>query len=110
MKKNLFEMGAKIEEGWEADNKMRPKTQKTQEIRPPQAHRLYVRKEKRRGKNITVVAPFFLAEKELKTLLTHLKKKLGTGGTLKGDSLEFQGDIGDTLRRELEAMRYRFRN
>jgi len=109
VKKNLFEMGAKIEAGWEADNKTRPAEDNAREILPPDKHRLTLHKEKRRGKTVTVVAPFHLAETEAKILLKRLKKKLGVGGTLKKTAMEFQGDIGDTLRNELEAMRYRFR-
>ncbi|MEN8726521.1 MAG: translation initiation factor, partial [Sulfurovum sp.] len=43
-------------------------------------------------------------------LLKTLKKKLGTGGTVKDESLEFQGDIPELLRKYLEALGYRFKN
>jgi translation initiation factor 1 len=58
---------------------------------------------------VTIVKPFHLAKTELQTLLKRLKKKLGTGGTLKENALEFQGDIPDKLQSALEEMHYRFR-
>ncbi|QOR61785.1 translation initiation factor [Sulfurovum sp. ST-21] len=109
MKENLFEMGADIGDGWSSDNKEKTVTKKKVEIKPPQKHQLYLAKEKRRGKIVTIVKPFHLARQELKALLKTLKKKLGTGGTLKEESLEFQGDIPDKLRTTLEEMHYRFR-
>ena len=108
-KKNLFEMGSSLGDGWQSDNKNKPEKEENSEIKAPEKHQLHLAKEKRRGKVVTIVKPFFLAKEELKQLLKTLKKKLGTGGTVKGDALEFQGDIPDTLRRSLEEMRYRFK-
>ncbi len=101
-------MGADLGDGWEADNKQKPSEQ-NRETKPPEKHRLYLAKEKRRGKVVTIVKPFYLDKDKLKTLLKHLKKRLGTGGTLKEDALEFQGDIPQQVRTALEEMRYRFR-
>ena len=109
MKKNLFEMGAKIEAGWEADNKKSAAPKQAVDNKPPEKHRLYVKKEKRRGKHVTIVGPFKLAESELKALAKKLRKKLGTGGTVKEDTVELQGDVEEEVRTALEAMRYRFR-
>ncbi len=109
MKENLFEMGADLGDGWEADNKQKARKQPQKEIKPPEKHRLYLAKEKRRGKVVTIVKPFHLDKKSMQALLKSLKKRLGTGGTVKEDSLEFQGDIGQTLQESLEAMTYRFR-
>jgi translation initiation factor 1 len=58
-------------------------------------------KEKPPKKSSTEIRP-----PQLKTL----KKKLGTGGTVKDESLEFQGDIPALLRTHLEALGYRFKN
>jgi len=38
-----------------------------------------------------------------------LKKKLGTGGTVKENTLEFQGDIPEQIRTHLESLGYRFK-
>ena len=59
---------------------------------------------------MTIVKPFYLDKTTLQALLKTLKKKLGTGGTVKDESLEFQGDIPDMLRKHLEALGYRFKN
>ena len=109
MKENLFEMGANFEDGWSSDNQEKPKA-KSVEAKAPNAHQLHFAKEKRRGKVVTIVKPFHLEKSQLQALLKTLKKKLGTGGTLKEDTLEFQGDIPEKLRKHLEAMEYRFKN
>lgn len=110
MKENLFEMGANFEEGWSSDNKEKPSKEISTEIRAPQKHQLHFAKEKRRGKVVTIVKPFYLAKTDLQALLKTLKKKLGTGGTVKDESLEFQGDIPELLRKHLESLGYRFKN
>ena len=109
MKKNLFEMGADLGDGWEADNKTKPQKEEEVEIKPPQKHQLHLAKGKRRGKVVTIVKPFHLAKSELQSLLKQLKKRLGTGGTVKENTLEFQGDIPEQVRTALEEMEYRFR-
>jgi translation initiation factor 1 len=109
MKENLFEMGADLGDGWESDNKKAPAKKEKSEIKPPQKHQLYLAKEKRRGKIVTVVKPFHLEKTELQSLLKRLKKRLGTGGALKENALEFQGDIPDKLQAALEELHYRFR-
>ena len=109
-KENLFEMGANFEEGWASDNKENSSEKTSTEIRPPQKHQLHFAKEKRRGKVVTIVKPFYLEKTDLQSLLKTLKKKLGTGGTVKDESLEFQGDIPALLRTQLETLGYRFKN
>ena len=109
MKENLFEMGANFEDGWSSDNKEKPNKQKQTELKAPEKHQLHLAKEKRRGKVVTIVKPFHLDKSDLQALLKVLKKKLGTGGTLKEDSLEFQGDIPEQLRKQLEVLNYRFK-
>ena len=108
MKKNLFEMGANFEDGWSSDNKEKPQS-KTTEVKAPNKHQLHFAKEKRRGKVVTIVKPFHLEKSQLQALVKILKKKLGTGGTVKEDTLEFQGDIPEQIRKHLEVMEYRFK-
>ena len=110
--KNLFEMGANFDDedkGWSSDNKDKPSQKTDTEIKAPQKHQLHLAKEKRRGKVVTIVKPFYLVKNDLQSLVKMLKKKLGTGGTVKDNSLEFQGDIPDQVRRHLEALNYRFK-
>ncbi len=103
-------MGADFGDEWSSDNKDKPSKKISTEIQIPEKHQLHFAKEKRRGKVVTIVQPFCLEKKDLQALLKTLKKKLGCGGTLKEDSLEFQGDIPEQLRKHLEAMEYRFKN
>jgi len=49
MKKNLFEIGAKFDEGWSSDNLLE-KTKLEHDTKEPHAHRLIFAKEKRKGK------------------------------------------------------------
>ncbi len=109
MRKNLFEMGADFGDDWSSDNKDKPTKHTSTEIKSPNKHQLHFAKEKRRGKVVTIVKPFYLAKSDLQALVKVLKKKLGTGGTLKENSLEFQGDIPDQVRQHLKAMGYRFK-
>ena len=109
MKKNLFEMGADFGDDWSSDNKHKPSKKISTEIKAPEKHMLHFAKEKRRGKTVTSVKPFYLENMTLNALLKTLKKKLGTGGTVKEESLEFQGDIPDVLRKHLEDLGYQFK-
>ena len=102
-------MGADFGDDWSSDNKDKPDKKVSTEIKAPERHQLYFVKEKRRGKVVTIVKPFCLDKTALQALLKTLKKKLGTGGTVKEDSLEFQGDIPELLRKYLEALGYRFK-
>jgi translation initiation factor 1 len=109
MAKNLFEMGASFDDEWLSDNKEKPKKKKSTEIKIPKKHQLHFAKEKRRGKVVTVVKPFYLKENDLKALLKTLKKKMGTGGTIKENNLEFQGEVTENLKIQLETLGYRLK-
>ena len=63
----------------------------------PADHAPRVRREKRRGKVVTVVTGLGLRDADLKFLLASLKKSLGAGGTLADGELELQGDHRDAL-------------
>ena len=56
----------------------------------------------RGGKTVTVVAGLALGEPALAGLSRRLKAACGTGGTVKGGVLEFQGDHRDQLATLLE--------
>ncbi len=109
MKKNLFEMGANFSDEWSSDNKEKPKKKINTEVKEPEKHQLHFAKEKRGGKVVTIVKPFYLSSNDLKALLKTLKKKLGTGGTIKDNMLEFQGEIQENLKMQLEKLGYSFK-
>jgi translation initiation factor 1 len=105
-------MGANFSDKWESDNKDKASKQpgfSYDKILLPQKHQLHFAKEKRRGKVVTIVKPFCLEKKTLQALLKTVKKKLGTGGTLKENTLEFQGELQEQLRVVLKKMEYRFK-
>jgi len=103
-------MGADFGDAWSSDNKDKPNKKVSTEVKAAEKHQLHFAKERRRGKIVTIVRPFYLDKTALQALLKALKKKLGTGGTIKENSLEFQGDIPELLRKHLEALGYRFKN
>jgi translation initiation factor 1 len=109
MKKNFFAMGADLGEGWHADNKTETAQQTHSANKAPEAHRLILAKEKRRGKDVTLVKPFEVDKTTLQSLLKEIKKRLGCGGTVKENRLELQGDISAQVRQYLQGQGYRFR-
>ena len=56
----------------------------------------------RKGKTVTTVFGFQLADDELKNLATQLKRRCGTGGSVKDGVIIIQGDHRDTLVTELK--------
>jgi translation initiation factor 1 len=98
----MFEIGAKIEDGWSCDNKEARGPARTKPSLPPEKHSLKVRLEKRRGKWVTLCGPFMLPREEKARLLSSLKKELGCGGTFKEETLELQGKRSEELRQALK--------
>jgi translation initiation factor 1 len=60
----------------------------------------------RGGKTVTLVVGVPEAAAQLEKLTSELKRLCGTGGTLRGDVVEIQGDHRDRLRVELEKRGY----
>lgn len=61
----------------------------------------------RGGKTVTVITGLPLQGDALKAIAGELKKRCGTGGTLKEGVIEVQGDHCDTLCADLEARGYK---
>jgi translation initiation factor 1 len=61
--------------------------------------RVYVRLERkgRGGKSVTLIEGLQMSAKDREALLKQLKTRLGTGGSLKNDVLEIQGDHSETI-------------
>lgn len=57
----------------------------------------------RKGSGVTVVTGVPLADAELKELASRLKKRCGSGGTVKDGVIEIQGDHRDVVVAELAA-------
>jgi translation initiation factor 1 len=63
----------------------------------------------RGGKTVTLVAGVNAPPAELSALASDLKRLCGTGGTLRGDVIEIQGDVRDRIKPELERRGYTVR-
>lgn len=60
----------------------------------------------RGGKTVTAIDGVGLAEDALRELAGELKRRCGTGGSVKDGVIEIQGDHRDVLVAELEARGY----
>ncbi|MDQ1267907.1 MAG: translation initiation factor 1 [Campylobacterota bacterium] len=107
-KLDLF-IGAEIEDGW-AEVQSPRKTAVACEILEPNKHFLVFKKEKRRGKTVTLVGEFCIKAESSEEILKSLKKKLGCGGTFKDGWMEFQGELKDKLRALLIESNFRFKH
>lgn len=63
----------------------------------------------RAGKGVTVITGVPVTAAELDRLATQLKKRCGSGGTVKDGTIEIQGDHRDTIVTELVGLGYRAR-
>ena len=61
----------------------------------------------RGGKSVSVITGVKSPSKGKQALLKHLKTKLGTGGAIKGDNLEIQGDRRDDIVTLLNELGYK---
>ena len=68
--------------------------------------RLLRDRKSRGGKTVTLVTGLSGATSELESLASDLKRLCGTGGTLRGDVIEIQGEFRDRLKAELERRGY----
>ncbi len=106
-KLNIF-IGANIDDNWA--EVQTPKIQKkSTAILEPKQHFLVFKKEKRRGKIVTLVGEFQMPKDEILSILKQLKKKLGCGGTYKDGWMEFQGELKDKLCLLLRNLGFRFK-
>lgn len=60
----------------------------------------------RKGAGVSLVTGVPLDDKSLKDLAKQLKRKCGTGGTVKSGTIEIQGDHRDLLKQELSKLGY----
>jgi translation initiation factor 1 len=61
----------------------------------------------RKGKTVTTVSAFQLADDELKNLATQLKRHCGTGGSVKDGVIIIQGDHREAIKTELKKQGYK---
>jgi translation initiation factor 1 len=105
-KLDLF-IGAQIENDWaQVQEKKQTVSNK---IIEPSKHSLFFKKEKRRGKVVTLVGEFQISKEDASKILKSIKKKLGCGGSYKNNFMEFQGEIKDRLKEILIQDGFRFK-
>jgi translation initiation factor 1 len=87
----------------------KPSVKSLKEPSHPSQQRVYVRLERkgRGGKSVTLIEGLNISEKDREALLKQLKARLGTGGSLKNDVLEIQGDHRDAVIALLQEMGYK---
>ncbi len=64
----------------------------------------------RKGKGVTIISGLSLDLTGLQALGKELKKKCGSGGTVKGGTIEIQGDHRDLLLEELQKRGWRVKS
>lgn len=107
---NSFEIGSFLDSdtSWALISEDEKEVNK--EILPPNKHLLYFKKEKRRGKIVTLVGEFYLSKEDVATLLKELKKSLGSGGSFKDGFIEIQGENQNRLKELLLKKEFRFKH
>lgn len=82
--------------------RIKPKVESSQPPKGDSIVRLRRETKGRKGKGVTSISGLQMAPDELKSLCTKLKKTCGTGGAIKGDLIEIQGDNRDKIKALLE--------
>lgn len=62
---------------------------------------------RRYGKYVTIVSGFDVHSEDIKELAKTLKKKTATGGTVKGEKIELQGDQRERVKKVLEDLGFK---
>jgi translation initiation factor 1 len=101
-------IGAHFNEGW-AEVQTSSAKKVSSDILEPSQHFLHFKREKRRGKVVTLVGPFQMKKADVTPQLKQLKKKLGCGGSYKEHFMEFQGELQEKLKALLTAQEFRFK-
>lgn len=76
---------------------------------PPNEQEAHIQRQKkgRGGKTVTVIMNLQLTPKDAKALSKKLKQAIGTGGAVKDDTIEIQGDNRDRVAEILQKLGYK---
>ena len=112
-------MGAKFCDEWDTLCKKCGNLQsececkKAYEIKERSDFFLWVNKEKRKGREVTLCGEFFLTKEEVREIFKKIKKILACGGALKegerGFIMEFQGDFVQKVKEILKKENFKFK-
>ena len=76
---------------------------------PPNQQTIFLHRESkgRGGKTVTLVKSLVLSKKDMKALAKKLKRACGSGGTVKNEIIEIQGEHREKIARVLEKMGFK---
>ena len=76
---------------------------------PPRQQIVYLHRDSkgRGGKSVTLIKKLVLAEEDMKELTRKLKQVCGTGGTVRDDMIEIQGEHRERIAEALIKMGYK---
>jgi len=97
------------DKSWSSDTKKGIK-EILKEKKEPSEHSIVFKMEKRRGKPVSIIGPFFISQTQMKELCKRIKKRLGSGGTCKDEWMEFQGECRDNLKELIKKEGFRTKN
>ncbi|MBV5278522.1 MAG: translation initiation factor [Campylobacteraceae bacterium] len=104
-----FQIGSALDRAKEWSFEEEKVLASSNERKVPSKHLLVFKMEKRRGKPVYLVGPFFLEKEQMNLVCSTVKKRLGSGGTCKEDWMEFQGDCKEKLKIFLQEEGFRFK-
>jgi translation initiation factor 1 len=84
-------------------------TPRKSESPPPQQQTVYLHRDSkgRHGSAVTLVKNLVLSREDLKLLAKRLKQICGSGGTVKEDVIEIQGEHREKIAEELKKIGYK---
>ena len=82
---------------------------KLENVQGDDALSIFLEKKGRRGRGVTVITGFNKTPTDLKALAKTLKKKCSSGGTVKNNSIEIQGEHAKLLNENLTKLGYKTR-
>ena len=88
--------------------KQESKLRKTMSL-PPHQQTIYLHRDSkgRGGSSVTLLKNLILSQEDIKKLAKRLKQVCGSGGTVKGDIIEIQGEHREKIAEELKKMGYK---
>ncbi len=93
----------------QGDLRKQPDPDRQTQSLPPNEQTVYLHRDSkgRGGKTVTLVRKLILSEEDLKELARKLKQICGSGGTVREDVIEIQGEHREKIAEALKKMGYR---
>lgn len=106
---DLSDLGALFGRPAEAESEKKEKKKESASDHAKSLVKLHVQLEKkgRKGKGVTVIMGFFHMKRDMEDYARELKARCGAGGTVKGDTIEIQGDHRKTAAEYFRAKGFR---